>query len=215
MKRIEDGFAARLSSGVTGTCLCWRLERPDGSVLAVTDHDKELTVAGVTYAPGAAFDPGSFGHSAAMMPAQASGSGALSHDGLSEADLAAGVWDGTRIDIVRAEWRAPFGHIHVWSGWISEIRRGAAGFEADLVSLKAGLERPVGRVFARACDAALGDDRCGVVIEGASGLTCDHRFETCRDVFSNAQNFRGFPHMPGTDVLLLGPAPSGNDGGRR
>lgn len=28
---------------------------------------------------------------------------------------------------------------------------------------------------------------------------CDKRFETCRDRFSNQLNFRGFPHMPGTD----------------
>lgn len=28
---------------------------------------------------------------------------------------------------------------------------------------------------------------------------CDKRFETCRDRFSNALNFQGFPHMPGAD----------------
>ncbi|MBZ8135501.1 DUF2163 domain-containing protein [Afifella sp. IM 167] len=28
---------------------------------------------------------------------------------------------------------------------------------------------------------------------------CDKRFATCRDRFANAQNFRGFPHMPGND----------------
>jgi uncharacterized phage protein (TIGR02218 family) len=31
---------------------------------------------------------------------------------------------------------------------------------------------------------------------------CDKRFETCRDRFANAANFRGFPHMPGTDRAL-------------
>ncbi len=33
-------------------------------------------------------------------------------------------------------------------------------------------------------------------------LGCDKRFATCRDVFSNQTNFRGFPHIPGTDSLL-------------
>ena len=28
---------------------------------------------------------------------------------------------------------------------------------------------------------------------------CDKRFSTCRNRFANAANFRGFPHMPGTD----------------
>ena len=31
---------------------------------------------------------------------------------------------------------------------------------------------------------------------------CDKRFETCRDRFANAANFRGCPHMPGPDALL-------------
>ncbi len=31
---------------------------------------------------------------------------------------------------------------------------------------------------------------------------CDKRFATCRDVFGNQINFRGFPHIPGTDALL-------------
>lgn len=30
-------------------------------------------------------------------------------------------------------------------------------------------------------------------------IGCDKRFATCRDTFANAANFRGFPHMPGSD----------------
>jgi len=33
---------------------------------------------------------------------------------------------------------------------------------------------------------------------------CDKRFQTCRDVYENQINFRGFPHIPGTDNLLSG-----------
>ena len=31
---------------------------------------------------------------------------------------------------------------------------------------------------------------------------CDRRLETCRDRFNNAVNFRGEPHVPGTETLL-------------
>ncbi len=31
---------------------------------------------------------------------------------------------------------------------------------------------------------------------------CDKRYATCRDRFQNIINFRGFPHVPGTDALL-------------
>lgn len=34
---------------------------------------------------------------------------------------------------------------------------------------------------------------------------CDRRFETCRTRFANAVNFRGFPHIPGSDYVLRYP----------
>ncbi len=44
---------------------------------------------------------------------------------------------------------------------------------------------------------------------------CDKRFATCGAKFANALNFRGFPAMPGNDVLQAGPPASGNDGSAR
>lgn len=34
---------------------------------------------------------------------------------------------------------------------------------------------------------------------------CDRRFASCRDKFANAVNFRGFPHIPGSDYVLRHP----------
>ncbi|SFV35851.1 phage conserved hypothetical protein BR0599 [Devosia crocina] len=34
---------------------------------------------------------------------------------------------------------------------------------------------------------------------------CDRRFVTCRQKFANAVNFRGFPHVPGSDFILRHP----------
>ena len=45
---------------------------------------------------------------------------------------------------------------------------------------------------------------------------CDKRFATCKEKFSNAVNFRGFPFMPGNDVAVSYPLRGEkNDGGRR
>jgi len=47
-------------------------------------------------------------------------------------------------------------------------------------------------------------------------IGCDRRFATCTARFNNAPAFRGFPHMPGDDAVVAGPATSGAlDGGRR
>ena len=44
---------------------------------------------------------------------------------------------------------------------------------------------------------------------------CDKSFETCRARFANQLNFRGFPHMPGNDVVLgyVSAGQAGMDGG--
>ncbi|MGB3626453.1 MAG: DUF2163 domain-containing protein, partial [Henriciella sp.] len=134
-------------------------------------------------------------------------------EAITDADLGAGLWNGARVHVYRTDWEAPDNSVLIWTGYLSEITHTEAGFEAELVSLKADLERPLGRSYSRRCDARLGDARCG--LSGVEGLTCDKRFETCRDTFSNTENFRGFPHMPGPDAILAGPAASGNDGGKR
>jgi uncharacterized phage protein (TIGR02218 family) len=53
------------------------------------------------------------------------------------------------------------------------------------------------------CDAVLGDARCTVAHDHpAFALGCDRALATCRDRFGNVPNFRGFPHIPGTDFVL-------------
>jgi uncharacterized phage protein (TIGR02218 family) len=43
----------------------------------------------------------------------------------------------------------------------------------------------------------------GDTLEVTAG--CDRRFATCREKFANAVNFRGFPHIPGSDFVLRHP----------
>lgn len=43
----------------------------------------------------------------------------------------------------------------------------------------------------------------GDTLEVTAG--CDRRFATCKDKFANAVNFRGFPHIPGSDFVLRHP----------
>jgi uncharacterized phage protein (TIGR02218 family) len=44
---------------------------------------------------------------------------------------------------------------------------------------------------------------------------CDKSPETCQGKFANTVNFRGFPHMPGNDVVVYCPNAAGApmDGG--
>ncbi|MEM6534212.1 MAG: DUF2163 domain-containing protein [Pseudomonadota bacterium] len=215
MKTISEAMADTLAGEALTLCLCWRLTRTDGFTLRLTDHDHPVTLPDETYVPAEALRGGRFISTSDLRPGRAAAAGVLSSDAISESDIEDGLWDRTRVDVFRADWKNPdLGTIHIWSGYLSEVTRNQAGvFEAELVSLKADLERLVGRVIQRRCDASLGDARCG--LQNVDNETCDQRFETCRDQFGNTQNFRGFPHLPGPDFVLQGPAVSGNDGGKR
>ena len=53
----------------------------------------------------------------------------------------------------------------------------------------------------------------GDVVVATAG--CDKRYTTCGEVFANTENFRGFPHLPGMDAVISGPAGDGSDDGSK
>ncbi len=215
MKSVSPALKARLDGAVTTICLGWKLIRRDGVVIGLSDHDRRIVVDGLELHPGASLEAVRLTQTTDLRPGQAEIRGALSADALSESDLEAGLWNRARVEVFRFDWTTPeLGGLPVWTGLLSEVVQRADGaFSAELVSLKAELERPVGRRIMRHCDAELGDRRCGIA--PGQGMRCDQRFETCRDVFRNTENFRGFPHLPGPDFILAGPGAGPHDGGRR
>jgi uncharacterized phage protein (TIGR02218 family) len=162
VRQIEEAFAARLAASVTTLCACWRFERVDGALFGATDHDGAITFDGVAYEPASGLESATFDSTAGLAPGRAAASGAISLGFLTEADVDAGLWDGGRVDVWHVDWGAPEHRVMVWSGCLSEITRRGTSFSAELVSLKAGFERSIGRVYARSCDADVGDARCGV-----------------------------------------------------
>ncbi|HEX5008313.1 MAG TPA: DUF2163 domain-containing protein [Hyphomonadaceae bacterium] len=290
MRQLSGEFAARLAADGTSLCVCWRFTRRDGAVFGATDQDRAIVLDGVTYEPASGLRGATFEGSASLAPGRATAEGAISAGFMVEADLDAGLWDGARVDVWRVDWEAPEHRVCIWSGRLSDVTRRGARFVAELVSVKAGLERMIGRVYSRACDADVGDARCGVDLDApefrgdgvvtevpgskrirVSGLAgfddgwfaggvltwaapanmgtrarvvrhagdeielaavprfaieagdaflvtagCDKSFAACGAKFSNRDNFRGFPHMPGPDAVLAGPASDrANTGGRR
>lgn len=169
MRQLSEAFAARLGAAATTLCACWRFERRDGEVFGASDHDRALVVDGVSYEPARGIEGARLTATADLSPGRAAARGALDADFIAEGDLALGLWDGCRVDVFVVDWAAVEHRVLVWSGRLSDVRREGGTFAAELVSLKADLERPVGRVFQKACDAEVGDARCGVDL-GASAF---------------------------------------------
>ena len=162
MKILPDGLAAHLAGGATTLCHCWKLVRADGAVMGFTDHDRDLAFDGVTYEAAAGLTASAIETRAGLAVDNLDVLGALASERLSDADLAAGLYDDASVEIWRVNWQAVDQRVLMRKGNLGEVSRGATAFSAELRGLAHRLNQPVGRLFQYGCDADLGDERCGL-----------------------------------------------------
>ena len=215
MRAVPPAMQADLDAGLTTHARAWRIERADGLVIGLTDHDRPVEIDGLIFRPGLELDAAALDQETGLDPDEGRIEARLDSADLAAGDIEAGAWDSAKVELVQFDWMRPELHVRLWRGRLGEIRRDETGFRAELAGPAADLDRSIGRVYARRCDAVLGDARCGVAPEhSAFDQGCDKAFATCRDRFANTLNFRGFPYLTGDDVLIA-PPPAPHDGGSR
>lgn len=162
MRTLPPELAAHLASGVTTLCWCWRLVRRDGIVFGFTDHDRDLSFDGTLYEAAAGFTASEIKDSVGLAVDDLEVESALSSERLDEAGLAAGLYDDARVEIFRVNWSDPAQRVLVRAGSLGEIKRTGTHFTAEVRGLTHYLQQPQGRIYQYACDARLGDARCGI-----------------------------------------------------
>jgi uncharacterized phage protein (TIGR02218 family) len=170
MREIPAGLAAHLAEGATTLCRCWSLTRRDGAVLGFTDHDAPLSFDGITFAAAIGLEAA---ESAAELGFAVGGgevAGALLAAGLNEADLARGLYDDARVSIWLVNWADVTQRMLLETGFVGEIRRGDAGFTAEVRGPAKAFDEERGRLYMRSCSADLGDARCGVTLSPAEAI---------------------------------------------
>ncbi len=166
MRDISPEMQARLTSGATFLCRCWRVERRDGLVLGFTDHDVDLAFDGTVFRADSGLDSSVIEAGTGLSVDNAQAVGALSGASLSEADIIAGKYDGATVLHWLVDWQKPELRVLLFRGTLGEIRRGPQAFEAELRGLSEGLNQTTGRSYLRRCDRILGDSACGVDLSG-------------------------------------------------
>ena len=214
MRQIPDELADRIESGASTLCHAWLLKRPDGLQAGFTDHDRDLEVDGVLCRAGSGWTAGAAESAIGLTSGSAAVTGVLDDTAISEADIAAGLYDRSEIDLWRIDWRRPDLKVRLWVARLARIRREGDGFIAELEGPMAALERVIGRTYGRDCDAQLGDARCKIDLGSFPGAECDKRWTTCIGTFANGANFQGFPDIPGDDFLTAAPVQGGRNDGR-
>jgi uncharacterized phage protein (TIGR02218 family) len=167
MRDIPAPMAAALGRGATTFARCWRVERRDGVVLGFTDHDGDIAFDGDVYRAETGMTASAAESALGLAAAGLDVVGALDDAGLSEADLARGLYDGAGVKLFLVDWRDPGSRVLLFAGALGEIARERRLFTAELRGLAHALQQPQGRLYQRGCDADLGDARCGIDLASA------------------------------------------------
>ncbi|MCQ0989600.1 DUF2163 domain-containing protein [Jiella marina] len=161
MRTLSPDMLAATAGPVTTLSHCWRLTRKDGVVFGFTDHDGLLEFDGTRFEATSGLSASEAEAALGLGPTTREVEGALSSVAITEADIAAGRYDGAKVETFVVDWRNPAAHLRVDVSQIGEVKRSAVAFTAELRSLATKLDAVRGRLYRRRCDAVLGDTRCG------------------------------------------------------
>lgn len=167
---MSPALLAALARPLVTTALLWRLDRRDGVALGYTSHDRDLWWGGLTYRSGPGGTVSAIAARSALDDDGITLSGPVRPDGISAADVAAGLWDDARVSVDIIDWSEPeLGTIRLFDGQATGlgVRGGAVGrfeLEAQRMLVLRGNQGPLR--CAPMCRAELGDRRCTVDMAG-------------------------------------------------
>lgn len=174
-----------LAGGVTTVCRAWAVVRRDGAVFGFTDHDRDLTFEGIVFRAGTGLSAKALSQTTGLSVDNAEAAGALSDAAVTEADLAAGRFDGAAVRAWLVNWADVGQRALEFRGTFGEVVRGAGAFRVELRGLADALGQPQGRVFQRSCAAILGDADCRVDLTAPG-----YRAERAVEAVEGARVFR-------------------------
>jgi uncharacterized phage protein (TIGR02218 family) len=148
---------------VDTTALALRLDRTDGVALGLTSHDRTLIVNGLTHAPHPGLSVSTIRHSGTLEPGGLDISGGLSSAAISDADLAAGRWNGAQLTLSRVDWSDPDSATTLlFSGHFGAVQMADGRYNVEVMEARPVLAAAARIPFAspgcraRFCDAACG-----------------------------------------------------------
>ena len=166
MKTIDAGLLADYASGAHTNAYLLKLTRKDGTVFGFTDHDEAITYAGLTYEKSSVFDASAVATRGDMNVDNLEAAGILNSAGITDTDIEHGKWDGAKIEVRRCNYK-DLTHVPeiIRVGDVGQIKRGQGRYTAEMRGLMQYLQNSVIKVVTPACNADLGDARCGINIE--------------------------------------------------
>lgn len=139
----------------------WRVFRRDGVALGFSSHNRDLTFSGLCHRAAPGMVPAAIRMTSDLSEDSAGVEGTLSHDSISNDDLAAGLFDSAAIEIGIVDWET-LEHHSLYSGVIGRIEDNQRSFSADLLSAKHALEQDLVPRTSPTCRAVFCGKGCGL-----------------------------------------------------
>lgn len=280
MKDLPAGLAAHYLLKTTTLATCWKATLTDGTVIACTMCDHNLTISGTEYLATASYTPTDMESSSELSPDNMEVDGFLASPAITDSDIKSGRWDYAAIEVFEVcHTNLTLGRNDLREGNLGEVRGGRSKFTAELRGLMQRYSRNIVRLITKECPEELGSPKCGIdlaahtvtgsvdsvtdnrsIIDAGLGATADiyayglvtftsglndglsmdvktsgtgtfvlqeempftiapgdtynlsegcpgRLTEDCKTRFDNVVNFRGFAHLPQTDIYKVGGIP--------
>lgn len=118
----------------------WRVYRRDGVAFGFTSHDHDLMFDDIRHQTASGMVPSAVRLTADLAPDSAEVTGALSHHAVTARDLAAGRFDGARVELGVVDWETLEKQI-LYAGTIGTVTQDGPQYSAELASLKNELSK--------------------------------------------------------------------------
>lgn len=165
MRTVSAALAAHLAGTGLTVATLWKVTRADAHVFGFTDHDQDVTVSGVTYEAATGYTRSAVRATLGLAVDNLEVQGVLDSSSLTVDDICAGIWDYATVEVMLVNWAdTSMGTMTLTKGKLGRIQAGRSSFTAELRGLSQHLAQPIGRLYMPACDADLGDSRCGVTL---------------------------------------------------
>ena len=151
-----------LQSGATTVARAWAVTLQNGTVMGFTDHDRDLSFENIVFRAQSGMTVGAVSQTTGLSVDNTEALGILTDEGIAEADILAGRFDGAEVRAWLVNWANVTERQLQFRGTMGEVTRGGGAFKAELRGLTELLNQPQGRIYQRTCSAILGDAKCKV-----------------------------------------------------
>lgn len=166
----EEGIVSEVGMGIYTIAHCWKIERKDGVIIALTNHDKNLVIDGLTYSPLAAPESTSLSFSTALNVDNTEMTSVLASEFINELDILGGKYDYAVTTIFIYDYVANSTIKTLVSGYIGEVTTTNRTYTAEVRGYAQHLQKKHFKITTRTCPLIFGEQGTNKCNKSLAGL---------------------------------------------